>query len=928
MTSIDFNLLFPTNTPSPASGAAARKRAPKPPWDVSVKEAPVNEQVRAALRTRTLIAVGKVKAGLPGAEEDYSELFALYNGLSTLDALTQRMDVKGVLDSERRQIERRFAEGMREVGAYVDKLKLDKLKLVRGEVVESARSLGGVRRDRPQHTTGVMHRGTADAAIAGLGGDDRFTVTVSTPTTTTSTPPPPKTIAVDLGAIGPADSRTLNAVVAHLNKRMTDAGVLTRFERVKIPQEPRTVKVGDKTVTLPAGPDQWAIKVAGVSSEILNFTAPSRADAVYLAQNAGKAAAEQPEAQRRELLKFQADAVVGAVSDPPQTLGEANWVAGRVFSKAMDPDIAAVRATAAGADGSVYVLAELTGEVAGQVIKGERDVALLKYDSTGQLLFSRTLGAADEAKASAIAVSADGKVAIAGSVKGVLRDANATTVPAPAGTEVPTGSTSLNAAEYDSFVTLFDAEGAELWTRRGGAVASDAARAIAFGADGKVYAAGQSTGSMPGQTSVGGQDAWVRGYEADGKLAFTRQFGTAGSDGAAALAVEGSSLVVAGVEGGAAVVRRFDLAAANGPALTATRSLGNLAGGSVAGVNLENGRVTLAGTTSSGSLSAGAVTSAFSGARDAFVVSLDASLNADLNDRVTYWGGGGEEEVTAVALRGGQAWITGSSTQDVAGLPRVGAKDGFVARIDATTGAVGWARRFTAKDGETAPSAIAVGAGGASVLDRLGLPSGTIDYTGAQPIAASTAARAGDRFFVKVNGGRMTAVTLEAQDTLKTLAAKVNRALGFNGKVEVVKTRVSTGEAQGEYDNLQIKPRSPRHTIELISGETGRDLLETLGLVEGTVRTVEKDRKGKEIVPDGGKTYGLKLARDLVLTSKAEIKRARDELNTARNTIRMAYRDLANALNPPAKPAAGPAPAHLQAQLANYQAGLARLGGG
>ncbi|MDP8915732.1 MAG: transcriptional regulator [Pseudomonadota bacterium] len=923
MISLDYSfLLTPPTLYGPSGVRPGAKKAPSPPWAPNAPTPKPSELLKQALSSRPLFDVGKVKAGLPGAEEDYAELFALYNGLTSMEALVQRMDAKGVTGFERRQVERRFAAAMKEVGGFVDKLKLDQLKMVRGDVVDQTRSKAGVERLAPEYTTGVIHVGAADAPITGLDGATRFSVSIATPANSTT---PPKLIDIDLAAIGPASSRTLGAVVKHLNDRMTAEGVYTRFERVKLPQEPRTVQVGDRTVTLPAGPDQWALKIVGASTEVLSFSAPDRADAVYLAQTAGKAVIDRPETQRREILKFQGPASAGSPTEPAPLTGEANWVAGRVFSKAVDPDIAAVRASTAGADGSVYMIAELTGTVAGQVVKGERDVALLKYDSAGQLIYSRTLGAAEAATASAIAVSADGKIAIGGAVKGELRDAPASTINLPPGSEPVTGSMSLNPAEYDSFVTVFDAQGLELWTRRGGSVGEDGVKSVAFGADGSIYAAGQSRGAMPGGTETGGQDGWIRGYSATGTLNFTRQFGTTGADAASALAVDGSNLVVAGVENGQAVLRRWDLAAAGGPALTATRSLGSLNGGTIACVAVEAGRVTLAGTTSNGALSAGTANTSFSGGRDAFVASLDATLAVDAGDRVTYWGGSGEEEVSAVTIRNGQAWITGSANSDVGALTEIGAKDGYVAKIDATTGAVGWARRFSAKDGEAAPSAIAVVEGGASVLDRLGLPGGAIDYTGAQPIVAATSARAGDRFFVKLGTGRAQAVTLEATDTLKTLAAKISRAMGFNGRVEIVKGR----SAMGPSDHLQITPRSHRASVELLPGEGGRNLLEALGLVEGTIRTVQRDSKGREVVPPGGKLHGLKLARDLTLSSKEEIKRAAGELNTAKNMVRIAYRELADALLPKdARPQpTGTAPAYMQAQLANYEAGLARLSG-
>jgi hypothetical protein len=619
-------------------------------------------------------------------------------------------------------------------------------------------------------------------------------------------------------------------------------------------------------------------------------------------------------------LKLQADPSTATPPPPAQQRpDESNWVEGQVFARVMDRDIAAVRASATGPDGSVYMVAELTGIVAGQEIKGERDVALLKYDSAGRLMWSRTLGAAEAAKGGAIAVSTDGKIAIGGSVTGALRDA---------GTATP-----MNLDAADSFVTVFDSEGSELWTRRSGAFGADEVKALAFGADGSVYAAGQTQGAMPGGgAGLGGEDGYIRGWDKDGRETFTRHLGTTGSDSTTALAVEGGVLVTAGVENGRAVARRFDLTAPGGPAETAVRDLGSLDGGVIKGVGLENGRLVVAGSTRAGGL-AGTQTNAFNGGRDGFVMALQGTLTADAADRVTYWGGEGEDEVSAVAIKGGQAWLTGAVTGAVDGTTSRGERDGYAARIDAATGAVGWVQRWTAKDKEAAPTAIAVGSGGASVLDRMGLPTGAIDFTGAQEVVASTPARAGDRFYIRVNGGRQVAITLSAGDTLKSLADRINGSIGFNVRAQVgASTGLQTadGTVGGRFDRLDIKPRNNRAEVELIPGEAGRDLLGALGLQEGLLRQTVRDSDGKEITPKEGKTYGLKLDRDLSISSKTEIKRALDELNTAMNSIRTAYRALADAGKPPSTTPqiTGTAPAWMQKQAANYQAALSRLTGG
>ncbi len=238
-------------------------------------------------------------------------------------------------------------------------------------------------------------------------------------------------------------------------------------------------------------------------------------------------------------------------------------------------------------------------------------------------------------------------------------------------------------------------------------------------------------------------------------------------------------------------------------------------------------------------------------------------------------------------------------------------------------GSVDFARRFTSKDGYAAPTAIAVAPAGASILDQLGLPQGAVAPVQSDELTANSSVRAGDEFYIRTReGGLLKAVTIEAHDTLATLATKIQRASGFSVTTAIV---TLNGEKQ-----LQIKPLNSRATVELVAGRPGRDALGGLDLPAGVVRNTVTV-KGKTVSADGGGTvYGLKLANDLNLNSADAIKDAMTQLSAAMSTIRTAYRDLKAAASPPtaASAASGPVPAYLKTQIANYQAALDRLTAG
>ncbi|WP_029415686.1 NHL repeat-containing protein [Brevundimonas bacteroides] len=900
----------------PAASAAlttalTQKRQPTAPWATAAQaSAPAPDAlVRAALGGRKFVNEGAVPVDVRGASADYAKLFALYRGLETLSALTNRASVQGLGNSDLSLIQRRFAAGMSEISAYVGKAEFEDMRLVQGTATALSKTSAAVPRDSANSITGPVHEGSLDTPVAAFDGDTRFSITVKVPqglgTTTTS-------IAIDLADMG-ATPRTLDAVLSHINGKLEAGGFQTRIGRDQIKSEARTVQVNGKPVTLPAGPDKWALAIRGTSTETIGFTAPHRSDAVYVVQGFGTAGANQ-------LLKFQSDG--GAAPTPTGgNVGETQWVDGRLSQEKLPDGISAVRASAVGPDGSLWLVADVTTGGSNQPIKGVQDVALMKYDSAGRLVATRTLGAASTASGYAIAVDANGQVAVAGSVTGAL---NTKATDAGKSGEVATLS--------DSFVTVFNADGEEQWTQRRGARAEDRATSVAFGADGVVYIGGRAKSAVTGATAVGGWDGYVQAFKAGepyptaGIVASSvgqTQFGTSADDGVDAVTVDGSNLYTAGIENGRAVVRRFTLDAAGVPTLAATRDLGAISG-AIEGVSVSDGRVILTGTSRDSGLSAGTVTRAHSGGSDVFTAALTADLSADASDRLTWYGAAGEDTAADVKVHDGKVWITGIADRSVAAKPEDPTR-GFLARINPLTGAVEYERSWSGDNGQAKPLTLAVAANGASVLDRLGLPQGEIDQSDSKRLIDATSLRVGDRFYVSpADGGRAQAVTIEAKDTLATLARKIS--IASNGKLKV--TVASEGGAvtgkdgettttTGGFQRLSITAKDGVTGAVLTSGETGRDALLGLGLSPGFIGQASGD--------DVTRTFGLNLPSGLTLNDAAAIKTAGEKIQAALKAIRDAYRALAPENETSA--ANGPVPTYLTNQISNYQAALARLTG-
>lgn len=886
-------------TPPAVTAALAKAKAqPTPPWSPSTEPARASDLVRAALGGRNLINEAGAEVDKAGASSDYKKLFALYRGLESLQAMTDRATARGVPASELTLLNRRFSEGMSELSNWLQGADLEGVRLAQGTVAATSKTTAAVSRDSAVSITAPIHEGSPSLPNPAFEGDVRFDITIRTVTGT-------QTIAIDLADMG-STPRSLDAVIAHMNGRLEAAGVETRMGRQLLQPEPRQLVVGGRTVTLPSGPDRFALAVRGVGNETVGFQATAVSDAVYVVQATGAGT---------EVLKFQGEgAAPPAVARPGETWG----VEDRAGQSTLPPGIEAVRASATGPDGSVWLVADLTKGFDNQPIKGERDVALIKLDSAGRIVSTHALGSALDGKGYAIAVDPNGRVAVAGSVVGALEP----------------GQSGDVAGVSDSFVTVVDADGEELWTQRRGGRGADEATAVSFGADGKVYVAGRVQGGMSGASSAGGWDAYVQTFTETqvhslAPIVATRtgiaQFGGAGDDGAAAIVVDGDNLYSAGVESGRLIVRRFSLDANGHPAPLATRDLG-AAGGEVSGLSVTGGRLILTGTTLNGSLDVGGVTTPHHGGKDAFIATIDAGLSDTASDRLTYIGEAGNDTGATAKIIDGKVWISGVANRP-AGAKADDPTQAYLARVDAETGAVEWRRTWSGDGAQATPLTLAVGSGGASVLDRLGLPQGEISQSQSNRLVDATSLRVGDRFYISPpGGGRTVAVTIDARDTLQTLARKIELASNRKLKITVLSEKAAKVDGEGPLlalstglQRLSITARDGGPGAILTSGEPGRDALAGLGLSQGYI-SGSGDKDQDEI-----KTFGLDLPRTLSLSSADAVKATEERLAAAMKAVRDAYRALAP--ESAASRASGPVPPYLLKQLSNYQAALNRLVG-
>ena len=157
------------------------RKQPTPPWSTNVEPPKQDALVRAALGGRKFINEDAAQLDVKTASADYRKLFALYQGLDTLNALVNRAATKGVSSLEMTQLSRRFTSGLGEIGSWLTAARFDDLRMVQGASKTTSKTTVAVPRDSAISITGPIHEGSIDTPVTAFQGDTRFSVTIREP---------------------------------------------------------------------------------------------------------------------------------------------------------------------------------------------------------------------------------------------------------------------------------------------------------------------------------------------------------------------------------------------------------------------------------------------------------------------------------------------------------------------------------------------------------------------------------------------------------------------------------------------------------------------------------------------------------------------------------------------------------------------------
>lgn len=818
--SIDLSALANTATAAPTGPPTQRQIARMAPWDSRAKPPTLSQLATDALRASRLVNTS-LGSGAGSAVKDPNDrnLFIIHNGVQKLQALADAAARDGISAETRKRLQDRITKGIEELNNHINATKLDGAFLIGGRRL--TRHEGeGIPRGLLQYDTKPLVNGELTAIPEGFLGDRRFTLKVTKGGVATN-------FDINLSEMGTTD-RTIGNVANFINLKLEAAGFESRFARVET-TIPATTKGGTATV-------QQRMRITTTSLESLSFEAAAgdTKPALYVA--GGKTVDK---------------ATQSVVSKMTGLEGTDNLASFTSDISAVKGSTVGARASVVGSDGSLYVIADATGKVNGQTPKDKSDVVLMKYDTTGQIVWTRALGSAAPAQGFSLAIGADGTLAVAGSVNGRADTASSTT-----------------GNGLDSFVAAFDLEGRDKWYHQQGATGSDNATHVQVGADGSVFVMGTTTNSYGGATALGGKDVYLQAFEASGTLRFTTALGTTGDDTPAGLAIANGQAVAVWNESGGARMGKFDTL--TGIASGATN---NLAASNLSAVAMvasdSSGRIFLAGRTAADSTANK-------------LVAMDIS-----SETVLFQAQSTGEAIRALTAAGDQvAYATETVTVTPANgsTPASTARESSIVGLDADTGLQAFSR--AAPQLANAPISIALAPSVSQTLDSMGIPQGTLSFGISDALTDRTGLRAGDQFSVIVNGGSEKKITIAQGETMRTLAAKLNRVLMRDGTAEA---RSLKG-----IESLVITPKAGDR-IELKATDGVADALTQLGLEPGVAIPRPAPKKpGTKSVSDPPPIISLEMPLEGDVSDKAKAKALTDSFDGVLRRLRIGYREISS----------------------------------
>jgi hypothetical protein len=255
-----------------------------------------------------------------------------------------------------------------------------------------------------------------------------------------------------------------------------------------------------------------------------------------------------------------------------------NWIWTKTLATASDDDASGI---AVDADNFIYVTGRTYGDLNGNINAGSVNAFIAKFDSSGNVLWTKLSGTIRGETGNAVAVDSGGHVYVMGdtyendvdpfhpgnvdvflsqydssgvlqwrhlisSTEGDLGYGLATDNNADIFITGHTGGNlngNTNAGGADAFIVKYSSAGILLWTRTLGSSGDDLARSVTVDPNGNAYITGYTNGNLEGNINQGNGDAFIAKYDGSGNAQWTKLIGSSGQEFGYAIKADGDGSV-------------------------------------------------------------------------------------------------------------------------------------------------------------------------------------------------------------------------------------------------------------------------------------------------------------------------------------------------------------------------------------------------
>ncbi|HEY8280342.1 MAG TPA: SBBP repeat-containing protein [Bdellovibrionota bacterium] len=329
------------------------------------------------------------------------------------------------------------------------------------------------------------------------------------------------------------------------------------------------------------------------------------------------------------------------------------------------------------ASNNIYIAGGTYGSFSGYTNAGSYDCFFAKYDTNGNQQWVIQFGTSAYDFCMGIVLDASGNIYLVGYTSGAF-------------------SGFTNAGLFDIFLAKYTSAGVRTWLKQFGTNRDDIPLAIDVDGSNRPVFAGFTSGTFSGETSAGGEDAFLARYTTAGASSYMTQYGTTGNDRAISFRLDNSNRsFVAGTTTGAfsgftnkGGIDGFTARFSNAGALGWAKQFGTSGDDFATGIGVDLG--------SGISQTVGVTTGAFTGfsnlgGEDSFITQYNA---AGTYRWLTQFGTSDDDEVgEAFTDSNGDTIFGGLTWAAFSGYTNQGNADAFLVKY-LDTGVLSWVRQI------------------------------------------------------------------------------------------------------------------------------------------------------------------------------------------------------------------------------------------